>query len=84
MCKYLSSENFINGIKLTEQEEKIFQFEVKEACRLEQDYNIGEYLVLNDEWKYLYDCESENYCIKQKRKLDKLTTNCNDFLVENE
>lgn len=76
-CKYLDLTYLIDGRILTEQEQKIFNFEVPGTFHSVIGIFESDYSELNDEYKYLYESEIENYCTSQKFILKKLRTQCN-------
>lgn len=76
ICKHLSVESFISGKKLTEREESILQCKVEGTYSLITGYEEANHYELNDEYKYLYNSEPENYCKTKRIALKKLRTNC--------
>lgn len=83
-CDNLDLETVRNGELLSKRESNIMQYKIEGTYHTVTGYMESDNYELNDEYKYLYECDTENYCIAKKQLLKKLTTNCNRHLPRNE
>jgi len=80
-CKSLTLRSCIDGKPVTDNEELILQFKVEGTYHVCPGYMEADYNELNKEYSYLYDAQTENYCVAYKMMLPKLKTNCNYYAV---
>lgn len=75
-CESLTLKDFYNGKPLTEKEEKILHFQVDGTYHIEKGDMEVDLNDLNEEYQYLYDSETKNFCKSLKCELVKLRTHC--------
>jgi hypothetical protein len=76
-CKNLTSAPYVNGKKLTEQEEQILMFKVEGTYHVVRGNMECDYNELNEEYQYLNESEERTFCNYYQASLPKLTTKCN-------
>jgi len=85
-CENLSLENCLNKVPLTEYQKMVWSYKVNGTYHEEWDTSTDgdgfDSNVLNDEFKYLYDCEPESYCDAFECVLNRLKTNCEKHCIK--
>jgi len=77
-CKNFNFTGVLNGNKLSPNEVEILKFKTEGTFKMQWDGDPDgiDYPVLNDEFKYLYDAEMQNFCDADSKILTKLKTRC--------
>jgi len=76
-CEHLCQKGFVRNMRLTDQEEKILNFEVEGTFyEYGSDEDGSPCIQLNEEYEYLNYVEYDNFCGAKSVRLTKLTTKC--------
>jgi hypothetical protein len=81
-CKFLGVRPVgVDGLAITDNEMAILEGKVEGTFHVYTGYMEVDSIELNDEYKYLYDAEPQNFCKHYKKALQKLTHNCEQYKI---